>query len=149
MLSAHRLWRGAVARPGALRALHAAPVRLLMAKAHSPFAPPPGDEPRSQAGDDGTPQLTREEEQQLRARMIAEVMREKTMREVSKAAAARRPDGVKHMLDVDKAESEAQSAAAQQFAAKYDDDSDEWGGPKGDEPTRYGDWERQGKAIDF
>jgi len=25
----------------------------------------------------------------------------------------------------------------------------EKGGPKGPEPTRYGDWERNGRAIDF
>lgn len=25
----------------------------------------------------------------------------------------------------------------------------EIGGPKGEEPTRYGDWERGGRAIDF
>ncbi len=25
----------------------------------------------------------------------------------------------------------------------------EIGGPKGPEPTRYGDWERKGRAIDF
>lgn len=23
------------------------------------------------------------------------------------------------------------------------------GGPKGPEPTRYGDWERKGKCVDF
>ncbi|MHB1765379.1 MAG: DUF1674 domain-containing protein [Gammaproteobacteria bacterium] len=27
--------------------------------------------------------------------------------------------------------------------------SNEIGGPKGPEPTRYGDWERGGRAIDF
>jgi hypothetical protein len=27
--------------------------------------------------------------------------------------------------------------------------SDEIGGPKGPEPTRYGDWERKGRCIDF
>ncbi|MBI1391152.1 MAG: DUF1674 domain-containing protein [Alphaproteobacteria bacterium] len=27
--------------------------------------------------------------------------------------------------------------------------STEKGGPKGPEPTRYGDWERGGRAIDF
>jgi len=27
--------------------------------------------------------------------------------------------------------------------------SGERGGPKGPEPTRYGDWERKGRAIDF
>lgn len=25
----------------------------------------------------------------------------------------------------------------------------EFGGPKGPEPTRYGDWERAGRCIDF
>ena len=25
----------------------------------------------------------------------------------------------------------------------------EWGGPKGLEPTRYGDWEKKGVAVDF
>jgi hypothetical protein len=27
--------------------------------------------------------------------------------------------------------------------------SEEVGGPKGLEPTRYGDWERKGRCIDF
>ncbi|MGR9106560.1 MAG: DUF1674 domain-containing protein [Gammaproteobacteria bacterium] len=27
--------------------------------------------------------------------------------------------------------------------------SPEQGGPKGPEPTRYGDWERKGRCIDF
>ena len=26
---------------------------------------------------------------------------------------------------------------------------EEWGGPKGEEPTRYGDWENKGIAWDF
>jgi hypothetical protein len=26
---------------------------------------------------------------------------------------------------------------------------EEFGGPKGDEPTRYGDWENNGRAWDF
>ena len=29
------------------------------------------------------------------------------------------------------------------------DKSKEYGGPKGLEPTRYGDWERKGLAVDF
>ena len=32
------------------------------------------------------------------------------------------------------------------------DDNDvpaEYGGPRGKEPTRYGDWERNGRCIDF
>ena len=27
--------------------------------------------------------------------------------------------------------------------------SAEYGGPKGKEPTRYGDWEKNGRCIDF
>ena len=36
----------------------------------------------------------------------------------------------------------AQSDEQQQQAAEY-------GGPKGKEPTRYGDWEKNGRCIDF
>ena len=41
------------------------------------------------------------------------------------------------------AEAEARRAAE---AAKL---PPEQGGPKGPEPTRYGDWERKGIAVDF
>lgn len=34
-------------------------------------------------------------------------------------------------------------------AAKSDAKPNESGGPKGLEPTRYGDWERKGIAVDF
>ncbi len=27
--------------------------------------------------------------------------------------------------------------------------SEEYGGPRGKEPTRYGDWEKNGRCIDF
>jgi len=29
------------------------------------------------------------------------------------------------------------------------DKNDEQGGPKGLEPTRYGDWEKSGRCVDF
>jgi len=29
------------------------------------------------------------------------------------------------------------------------DESEEYGGPRGMEPTRYGDWEKNGRCIDF
>jgi hypothetical protein len=29
------------------------------------------------------------------------------------------------------------------------DDAKETGGPKGLEPTRFGDWERKGRCVDF
>ncbi len=34
-------------------------------------------------------------------------------------------------------------------AAVVPEDKREIGGPKGPEPTRYGDWERKGRCIDF
>ena len=43
------------------------------------------------------------------------------------------------------AEAEARRAAAKELA----DRARELGGPKGEEPTRYGDWERNGRAVDF
>lgn len=30
-----------------------------------------------------------------------------------------------------------------------DDRPEEIGGPQGPEPTRYGDWERKGRCVDF
>jgi hypothetical protein len=41
-------------------------------------------------------------------------------------------------------EAEARRAAAQAGAK-----TPEQGGPKGPEPTRFGDWERKGIAVDF
>ena len=60
--------------------------------------------------------------------MMAEMMREQTMREVSKAGEARRPAGISHVLPEKNA---SDADAGPQYAAKYDEDSDEWGGPKG------------------
>jgi len=34
-------------------------------------------------------------------------------------------------------------------AGAYPDPAKEYGGPSGPEPTRYGDWERKGIAVDF
>ncbi len=40
--------------------------------------------------------------------------------------------------------------AADRRAAERTDESDrEYGGPTGPEPTRYGDWEKKGLAVDF
>ena len=36
-----------------------------------------------------------------------------------------------------------------QSAATPKADPKEIGGPKGPEPTRYGDWEKKGRCIDF
>ena len=40
-------------------------------------------------------------------------------------------------------------AAARRKAQKKAPPQAEKGGPAGEEPTRYGDWERGGRAVDF
>jgi hypothetical protein len=40
-------------------------------------------------------------------------------------------------------------AAARKAAEVSEQKPNELGGPKGPEPTRYGDWERKGIAVDF
>lgn len=42
---------------------------------------------------------------------------------------------------------ETETANAQSDLSK--EKADEHGGPKGLEPTRYGDWEKNGRCIDF
>lgn len=42
-----------------------------------------------------------------------------------------------------------EEAQARRKAAAAMDAPEEDGGPKGPEPTRYGDWERKGIAVDF
>jgi len=42
-----------------------------------------------------------------------------------------------------------QEATARRAAKKNSEAPKELGGPKGQEPTRYGDWERSGRAVDF
>ena len=42
-----------------------------------------------------------------------------------------------------------EEAAARRKNAQRAADARELGGPKGAEPTRYGDWERGGRAVDF
>ena len=42
-----------------------------------------------------------------------------------------------------------EEAAARKAAAQELEAAAEQGGPKGPEPTRFGDWERKGVAVDF
>ena len=39
--------------------------------------------------------------------------------------------------------------AKEEQIEKLKDLPEEKGGPKGPEPTRYGDWEQNGKCVDF
>ena len=61
---------------------------------------------------------------------------------ISEAEAARRaalPEAARRALEEADARKKAEAALP----------ADESGGPKGIEPTRYGDWERKGIAYDF
>jgi hypothetical protein len=42
-----------------------------------------------------------------------------------------------------------EEAEARRLAAKAAEQAPEQGGPRGLEPTRFGDWERKGIAVDF
>jgi len=42
-----------------------------------------------------------------------------------------------------------EEAEARRLAAEAAERAREQGGPKGLEPTRFGDWERKGIAVDF
>lgn len=44
---------------------------------------------------------------------------------------------------------DAEAAATADAARQADSAGKEIGGPAGPEPTRYGDWERKGRCIDF
>ncbi|NOX96050.1 MAG: DUF1674 domain-containing protein [Alphaproteobacteria bacterium] len=47
------------------------------------------------------------------------------------------------------AEAAQRSQQRGEAVAKGESSPKELGGPKGEEPTRYGDWERGGRAVDF
>ena len=47
------------------------------------------------------------------------------------------------------AEAEARRKAAAEESARHNARPREFQGPKGPEPTRYGDWEKNGIASDF
>ena len=50
----------------------------------------------------------------------------------------------------ERAKAEAEARRAQNQAAELKSQlPPELGGPKGPEPTRFGDWERKGIAVDF
>ncbi|MGJ3259948.1 MAG: DUF1674 domain-containing protein [Rhodospirillales bacterium] len=50
--------------------------------------------------------------------------------------------------NAEKAPESAQSAARKETKSTADG-TGEIGGPEGPEPTRYGDWEKKGRCIDF
>jgi len=60
------------------------------------------------------------------------------------------PDGAAPDKDLSPAARRAlKEAAARREKSDEAAGAKELGGPKGAEPTRYGDWERGGRAVDF
>lgn len=63
---------------------------------------------------------------------------------------AKTPEGAAPDKDLSpQAQRALKEAAARRKNAQRTADAKELGGPKGAEPTRYGDWERGGRAVDF
>ena len=53
------------------------------------------------------------------------------------------------MADQESRDEPADKEADEAQATTRDRKPKEYGGPKGKEPTRYGDWEKNGRCIDF
>ncbi|KAL1500088.1 hypothetical protein AB1Y20_012762 [Prymnesium parvum] len=83
----------------------------------------------------------RREDLEARRDQMTELLREQALREAEDGAAATRPGGILHVLSAPPAE------AARTPPQR--DGHPERGGPTGLEPTRFGDWERRGRASDF
>ena len=73
----------------------------------------------------------------------------KPMKPVRESAKRRREIAERIRAAAERARAEAEARRAE--AAKHPADAKppEIGGPKGPEPTRYGDWERKGLISDF
>ncbi len=65
------------------------------------------------------------------------------------AADAPPPPGAAPGKPLSDAARRALAEAAERRAAETARDPAEHGGPAGPEPTRFGDWERKGVAVDF
>lgn len=48
-----------------------------------------------------------------------------------------------------KPQDQISSKKTKSASSQADTTPTEYGGPKGKEPTRYGDWEKNGRCIDF
>jgi hypothetical protein len=53
------------------------------------------------------------------------------------------------MSDAQTPEEPELEGAVEDQSPQEEDESGEYGGPRGMEPTRYGDWEKNGRCIDF
>lgn len=55
------------------------------------------------------------------------------------------PEALRALAEAEERRKRADEAAKSEQSTK----PGEKGGPKGEEPTRFGDWEREGRAVDF
>jgi len=98
------------------------------------------------------PQLSREEELRRRQDAMGKLLAEQAVQEAARSAAAVRPAGISHLTspktDPVKALAKLRDANREE-AADRAAAGGEQGGPAGREPTRFGDWERNGRAFDF
>ena len=53
------------------------------------------------------------------------------------------------MAETAKTDANKTEKTPEQTVPKADTSAKEFGGPNGPEPTRYGDWEKKGRCIDF
>ena len=53
------------------------------------------------------------------------------------------------MSEQESADKSSPGEADEAEAGEQQQQPTEYGGPKGKEPTRYGDWEKNGRCIDF
>ena len=75
---------------------------------------------------------------------IRPLMSEKELSESEKERRKKLPSAaVRALEEADARRARAAESAPEQEGAK------ELGGPSGEEPTRFGDWERKGRAVDF
>lgn len=86
----------------------------------------------------------------MRGNQVFEKLRQKA-RNPRSAATALPVDPAEKVDAKRRAEMKAEAAgdAARQEAEARGESRAEFGGPKGLEPTRYGDWENSGRCIDF
>ena len=61
----------------------------------------------------------------------------------------RRSRNTEHMSESKSTDDSLDREADGDEAVGLDQAPEEFGGPKGKEPTRYGDWEKNGRCIDF
>ncbi|MEX2616355.1 MAG: succinate dehydrogenase assembly factor 4 [Alphaproteobacteria bacterium] len=83
---------------------------------------------------------------------LFDTLREKALNPRTAAADAPLPVDPADKVDAKRnAELKAEKAgeAARQAAAREGQPPAEIGGPRGLEPTRYGDWEKSGRCVDF